>query len=105
LLIVILKLLGLEMPGLGFNDVRGQIRHVLRNLFIFDVVEIFVFFAHLVWISQGDAEKTLAARFERHDMLSREVKTTRASATMPSLRIAPRMTANVCWPTSPSGTM
>jgi hypothetical protein len=29
---------------------------------------------------------------------SRDVKTTRPSATMPSLRIASRMTANACWP-------
>src|SRR6516225_877229 len=71
LLIVILKLFGLEMPSLGFNDVRRQIRHVLRNLFIFDVVEIHVLLAHLIWIPQRDAEKTLAARFERHDMLTR----------------------------------
>src|SRR5262249_46616307 len=69
--LVILKLFGLEMPSLSFNDVRRQIRHVLRNLFIFDVVEIHVLLAHLIWISQRDAEKTLAARFERHDMLTR----------------------------------
>ena len=38
-------------------------------------------------------------------MCSRDVNTTLPSATMPSLRIASRITANACWPTSPSGTM
>ena len=36
-------------------------------------------------------------------MCSRDVNTTLPIATMPSLLIASRMTANACWPTSPSG--
>src|SRR5262249_35044302 len=36
-------------------------------------------------------------------MCSRDVKTTFPSATIPSLRMASRITANACCPTSPSG--
>src|SRR3978361_2247322 len=31
-LVLVVELLGVEVPGLGFDDVAGQVEHVLRNL-------------------------------------------------------------------------
>jgi hypothetical protein len=45
------------------------------------------------------------SRASRAMMCSRDVNTTLPIATIPSLRIASRMTAKACWPTSPSGAM
>jgi hypothetical protein len=41
------------------------------GIFIRNVFEIFILFAHLVWISQRHPEKTLAARFKCDDVLAR----------------------------------
>src|SRR5215472_11613489 len=100
---MIVKFVRLKVAGFGFDDVRGQVQHVLWNFFICNVLEIFILFADLIRIAQRNPEKTFTPGFERVTC-SREVNTTRPSATMPSLRIASRMTANACWPTSPSGT-
>ena len=34
--VVVLKFFGLEVAGLGFDDVRRQLQHVLRNFLILD---------------------------------------------------------------------
>jgi len=44
---------------------------VLRNFFILNVIEKFVFFPDLIRISQCHAEKTFAAWFECDDVLAR----------------------------------
>ena len=68
--VVVLKFFGLEVAGLGFDDVRRQLQHVLRNFLILDIVEILVLFADLVRISQRDAEEPFAARFQGDDVLA-----------------------------------
>src|SRR6266571_2399919 len=69
--VVVLKFFGLEVAGLGFDDVRRQLQHVLRNFLILDILEILVLFADLVRISQRDAKQSFAARLECDEMLAR----------------------------------
>jgi len=68
---VVLELFRVEVPRFRFDNVRGQLQHILRYFFIRNVFEIFAFFAHLIRISQGHPEKSFTARFERDDVLAR----------------------------------
>jgi len=68
---MILELLRLEVARLGLDDMGGKFQHVLWNLLVGDIVEVFIFFANFIRISQRDTEKTFAARFERDDVLAR----------------------------------
>jgi hypothetical protein len=56
---------------LGLYDVRGQVEHILRDLFLGDIVKVIRFLSNLVGIAQGDAEQALAARLQRDDVLAR----------------------------------
>jgi hypothetical protein len=84
------------MIFIGFDDVGGKFQHVLWDFFIRNIIEIFVLFADLVGIVQRNPEKALTARFERDDVLARGEDNPPESATIPSLRIASRITANAC---------
>ena len=50
---------------------RGQLQHVFWNLFIRNIIEVFIFFADLIRVTQRHPEKPLTARFECADMLAR----------------------------------
>jgi hypothetical protein len=71
ILVVVFKFFRVEVPRFGFDNVRGQLQHILRYFFIRNVFEIFAFFAHLIRISQGHPEEPLPARFECDDVLAR----------------------------------
>ena len=100
--VLILEFFGLD-AGLGVDDVQGEIEHVFRHLSRFrrNILPVSV-------LRKGSVASYRACRSSRASramMCSREVKTTLPTATMPSLRIASRITAKACWPTSPSGAM
>ena len=59
------------MSGLGLDDVGGELEHVLRDLFVLDVVEVIRLLAHFVGIAQRHAEQAFAAGFESDDVLAR----------------------------------
>jgi hypothetical protein len=40
----------------------GKNQHVLGDLHVLDVVEVFVLIAYLIWIAQQHADQTLPAR-------------------------------------------
>src|SRR5262249_48838450 len=71
ILVMIFKVFRPKMPRFGRDDVRGQVQHVLWNLFIWDILEVFVVFAHLVGIAQRNPEKALTARLQCNDVLAR----------------------------------
>ncbi len=50
--VFVLEFRRVEMRRLGIEDMAGEFDHVFRNLRILDVVEIFLFVAHLVRIPQ-----------------------------------------------------
>jgi hypothetical protein len=85
------------MARLRLHDMGGEFEHILGDLLTGDVVEIFLFLANLVWVTQCDSEQPLP-RASNAMMCSRDVNTTLPMATMPSLRIASRITANACCP-------
>jgi len=51
-LVLILELLGLEMPRLLVHNVLGEIEHVLRDFDVLDVVEIWSLGTNFVGIAQ-----------------------------------------------------
>src|SRR5262249_12217012 len=69
--VLVLKFLRPKVSRFCFDDVRGQLQHVLWNLFVWDVLEILFLFAHFVRISKRHTEEALTARFERDDVLAR----------------------------------
>ena len=70
-LIPVIEVAGVEVPFLGFHDVRGKIEHILGDLFIGNVVKIILFLSNLVRVPQRHAEQPLAARFKCNDVLAR----------------------------------
>src|SRR5262245_64385726 len=69
-LVMVLEFLRLEMAGLGLDDVRGQLEHVLWDLLVRNVGKIVLLVAQFVGELQRDADQALAARFERKDVLA-----------------------------------
>src|SRR5271166_5157170 len=64
ILIAIIELARVEVSRLRLHDMRGEIEHIFRNLFVGNPIEIVRFVAHLVWVSECDSEEPLAARFQ-----------------------------------------
>src|SRR5262249_4410912 len=69
--VLVLKFVRLKVPRFCFNDVRGQLQHVLWDLFVWDILEILFLFAHFVRISKRNTEESLTARFKCDDVLAR----------------------------------
>src|SRR6478735_2785793 len=69
-LVVVLELAGIEMGGLGLEDMAGELHHVLGDLRTLDVVEELVLVAQFVGEAQRGAEQTLAERLDRDDVLA-----------------------------------
>ena len=67
---MILELVGLEGSGFLFDDMLGEIQHILGDLHVLDLVEIIPLAAHLVGVTQQRSHQALAERFERDDMLA-----------------------------------
>jgi len=82
----------LEFRGFCFDDVPGEVEHLLRDLDVLDIVEILGLVAYLVWIAQQHAGRPLP-RASSAMMCSRLVNTTRAMATLSMVRMVSRMTA------------
>jgi hypothetical protein len=57
--ILVLELVGLEVPALLIHDVPGQIEHVLCHFDVLDIVEILLLTSHFVGISQQRAHQAL----------------------------------------------
>ena len=95
ILVLVFKFARLKVPRLRFHDMRAELEHILGDLLIGNVVEIIGFLPYLIRISQRDAEQSLAAGFKGNDVLARREHDL-PIATMPSLRMASRMTANAC---------
>src|SRR5438046_5637161 len=70
--VMIFELLRLEVARLCLDDVRCKFQHVLWNFFVSNIVEVFIFFANFIRISQRNPEKAFAARFECDDVLAIE---------------------------------
>jgi hypothetical protein len=51
-----------KSPDLDSTMWLGKIQHVLGDLHVLDVVEVFVLIAYLIWIAQQHADQTLPAR-------------------------------------------
>jgi hypothetical protein len=51
-LVVVLELVGMEVAGLRFDNVTGEIEHVLGHFFVRDVVEIVLRLSHFVRVAQ-----------------------------------------------------
>src|SRR3954451_268216 len=69
-LVVVLELAGIEMGGLGLEDMAGKLNHVLGDLRALDVVEELVLVAQFVREAQRGAEQALAERLDRDDVLA-----------------------------------
>src|SRR3954454_17599730 len=69
-LVVVLELAGIEMGGLGLEDMAGELNHVLGDLRALDVVEELVLVAQFVREAQRGAEQALAERLDRDDVLA-----------------------------------
>ena len=67
---MILEFRRIEVAGLLFDDVLGKIQHVLCDLHILNLIEIFRLIAHLIGVAQQHAHQALVARFERDHMLA-----------------------------------
>ena len=93
--VLVLKPARVEVPRFRFHDMRGEVEHILGNFLVGNVAEILFLLSYLVRISERYAEQPLAACFKRNDVLTRREHNL-AIATMPSLRMASRMTANAC---------
>src|SRR3954451_9473816 len=117
-LVVVLELAGIEMGGLGLEDMAGELNHVLGDLRALDVVEELVLVAQFVREAQRGAEQALAERLDRGDlaaigeedlcgpsamMCSRLVSTILASATRSWSFMASRITAKASTAALPSG--
>jgi hypothetical protein len=69
-----------------------EIEHVLRDLYVLDIVKIFRSVADLVGVAQQHAHQPLVAGFQRDDMLA-VGQHDAAIATLSSERIVSRITA------------
>src|ERR1700744_6508712 len=69
-LIVVLEFFGLEAARLLADDVLGEIEHVLRDVHVLDLVEIFIGAAHFVRVAQQRADQSFFHRLERDDVLA-----------------------------------
>jgi hypothetical protein len=59
-----------EVSLLGLHNMLRQVEHILRDFLVGNIVEILLLLPHFVGIAQRHAEHTVAARFERDDMLA-----------------------------------
>ena len=64
ILILVLEFRGIEMRGLGVEDMAGEFDHVFRDLRVLDVVEIVVLVPQFIRVSQRGAEQALAERLD-----------------------------------------
>src|ERR1700681_3162543 len=62
---VVLELLRLERGGLLVDDVLCQIKHVLRDFHVLDLVEIFLLVPDFVGVSQERPHQTVLQRLQR----------------------------------------
>src|SRR5262249_35207411 len=69
--IMIFEFFRFEMPRFGLDDMRRELQHILRDLFVLDLVEILVLLADLVGVAQRDPEQAFAARLECDDVFAR----------------------------------
>ncbi len=68
--IVVLERIGLERSRFLFDDMLGEIQHVLGDFHVLDVFEIFLLAAHFVGIAQQRAHQALVERFQRDDVFA-----------------------------------
>ena len=105
LLVMILEAARVEVCLLGVDDMLRQLEHIPGDLLVGNILEIFPLFPHLIGIAQGYTQHAVAARFERDDVLARGEHHLADRHHALAWRMASRITAKACCPTSPSGTM
>jgi len=55
ILIIVLEFLGIELPALRFQDVARELKHVLGDCFVGNIIEICFLVAHFVGKVKRDA--------------------------------------------------
>src|SRR5476651_1713382 len=68
--IMVFEFFWFKGAGLLFDNMLGEIEHVLCNLHILNLVEIFRLIANFVRIAQEHADQAFATRLQRDDMFS-----------------------------------
>jgi hypothetical protein len=70
ILIAVLKLFRLEVTGHCLDDVAREFKHLLRRVFLWNLVEVALRFSHLVGVVKQQADNAPVSGFEGDHMFA-----------------------------------